>query len=253
MEIEFLNGSVLQKAVVRDALRHLMNLPLESVPISTMEVEFTADPSIRVHNEFMVTLWTYDSGSILVKIRDDFPSFQSPYNGRRFAEESVAHEFGHGMFANIGRARRLKVLRMFGATTDDPDVVGDQSKPWEDRVGEGIAETFKDAFFPPSMRRYSNRTHRHIPIWEYGRFRAIFRNTGAGIGFNYVYGSNSFRVDKSAYGFFPPLHQSNRDDEAFVYYRENENFSPWWGVDMSQFKEATHMPFSIEEEGIITQ
>jgi len=251
MEIEFLSGNALQKAVVRDVLGKLINYPMESMPLSLLKVEFTEDPLPSSHNEFAITEWEYDTGEALVKIRSDFPNFPKPYDGRQFAEETVVHEVvGHAVFANLGHARRLKIAALFGAKTDDQDVLNDQSKAWEDRACEGIAETAKDAFLPPSQRAFSNRSKRRIPIWENGKLRNLYRFVGDGFGFSYVYGSQSHRVHLHNVGL--PTHLSNRDDEAFVFYREIAGFIPFWGVDMSQFEESGKLPFSIEPEGGIS-
>lgn len=257
MILKFNNGSDLQKQVVRETLNDLLHLPTDNLGLAEWEVEFVADPDEgKTHTEFAITKYEYSSGHALTKIRSDFPHFQRPlWNGLGFARECVAHEFFHAVFANLAPGVRDQIVHLFGASSDDPDIINDPDKPWERRVVEGIAETAKDAFLPQRYRRYSNRTKRRISIIEYPKFRALVRGVGGGsAGFTYLYGSDSFRVDLSTWGLTRwPYHKSPHDDEAFVIYERFPGFETCWGVDMSQFDEAGHMPFSIEpKEGEAT-
>jgi hypothetical protein len=250
----FKNGTNVQKELVREALAELLHFPLDSIGLSEWEIEFVADPDEgKSHNEFAITTYTYNSGEAVTRIRQDAPHFPEPWGGARFFKETVIHEFAHAVYANLAPGTRLQVAEMFGATTDDPKVIGNPAKLWEERVVEGIAETFKDAFLPQRFRRYANRTKRHLSLLRYQEFRELFRGSFGAGGFSYVYGSGAFRVDLSMWGLDRlPYHESNHDSEAFVFYQELLGFSPCWGVDMSQFKESGTMPFSIEPEGGIT-
>lgn len=253
MILKFLNGNNVQKKVVQETLDELLDFPTDSIGLATWEFEFTADPDAgKTHTEFAITEYVYGSGVAKTKMRSDFPHFPVPWNGLGFARECVAHEFFHAVYANLPPGTRVAVARMFGFVGDDLAVLNDPSKPWQRRAIEGIAETAKDAFLPQRFRKFSNRTERRISIKDYPEFRELFRGSKAGgHTFSYIYGSSSFRVDKSAYGLTsPPLHQSAHDDEAFVFYEELPGFPECWGVDMSQFAESSHLPFSIRvEEG----
>jgi hypothetical protein len=175
MEITFTNGNDRQKDAVRTATHLLLNYPHDAIPLQ-WQIEFVADPDASLHNEFMVTNWTYDSSFAETRIRNDAPSFQKPqWNGLAFFYESVIHELGHALFANLTQHGRLNIAALFGVDTDDVDTLTHGAK-WENRVIEGIAETFKDAFLPRRHRRYSNRTHKHVKIIDYPRFRRIFRD-----------------------------------------------------------------------------
>jgi hypothetical protein len=254
MILKFLNGNNVQKKVVQQTLDELLHFPTDSIGLATWEFEFTADPDAgKTHTEFAITEYAYSSGVAKTKMRSDFPHFPVPWNGLGFARECVAHEFFHAVFANLPAGTRNQIAQLFGAPNDNLPALNDPSKPWELRAIEGIAETAKDAFLPQRFRKFSNRTKRRIPIKDYPEFRELFRGSEAGGGkFSYVYGSSSFRVDRSAYGFLaPPLHLSDFDPEAFVFYRAIPGFEECWGVDMSQFTESGTLPFSITlpEEG----
>lgn len=253
MDIDFINGGTGEKNVTRQVIPKLLNLPPETMPLVTWEISFVEDPDEgRTHNEFAITT-TPDIGAGFAetRIRKDAPDFKRSgpdWSGINFYQETVAHELGHAMFWNLPENRRLAVCRMFGVNSDDPDVINNHDQLWEDRIGEGIAETFKDAFLPPQFRRYYNRTHHKIPIAKYPAFRSHFRFDEGYDGFSYVYGSSAFRVDLTDKGLGGalPYHRSDRDHEAFVFYQELEGFEHGWGVDMSQFEESDEMPFSIE-------
>lgn len=256
MEIDYTGGTAYQREVTTAAASSLINFPLSAMHMGIWDISFVADPDEgKSHNEFAITtVATKEQGYAETRIRSDAPDFEKSgrdWSGILFYYESVAHELGHGLFWNLPSSRRLAVCRMFGVDTDDPAVIYPTELAWEDRIGEGIAETFKDAFMPPSLRRYYNRTNHKIPIAAYPRFRSLFRFEGA-TGFNYLYGSSSFRVDLSDYDLTElPYHRSDHDDEAFVFYEEIKGYEQGWGVDMSQFKESTHHPFSIGDNGPI--
>lgn len=255
MDLTFVNGTGEQKQLFREALAELLHFPTEFIGLAEWTVEFVADPDEgKTHTEFAVTKYTgYNSGVALTRMRTDAPHFPEPWGGINFYKECVIHEFAHAVYSNLPPGTRIQIAELFGAGTDNPEVIFNPDKLWQDRVGEGIAETFKDAFLPQRYRRYSNRTNRKISLRLYPLFRALFRGlTGAG-GFNYVYGGSSYRVDLSEWGLTQlPYHKSDHDDEAFVFYEEIEGYEQCWGVDMSQFEESSEHPFSIAPEGIIS-
>lgn len=180
MELTFLNGTDLQKAACRTAARNLLNLPFDAIPL-VVEVEFVADPLPSLHNEFAFTESTYDSIDSKIKIDNIAPNWSPPWSGVRFLQETFAHELGHAYFAALPQTSRVAIAEMFGAESDDPGELKPPGSEWEDRIGEGIAETFKDAFLPERFRRYSNRTNKRISITRYPEFRALWREASAGI------------------------------------------------------------------------
>lgn len=164
MDISFLNGTPEQQQPITSAVGRLMNLSLDDIEF-VWEIEFVDDPSVGLHNEFAYT----DGASS--RFRNDAPSFQSPYDGSPFYEETAIHELGHALLSMMASESLEAITALFGTTPFDwsPDVA------WEDKPLEGIVETFKDAFFPRRFRRYANRTNHHISISKYPEFRRLWR------------------------------------------------------------------------------
>lgn len=262
MEFDFANGSERQKDLWREGARHLLSIPFADLPLA-VKVSFE-DPSTfdGKHTDLAITKWTFGSTDSTMEVRGDFPEFDD-YGGKlksliaeaagmgltfsheRFAIEVSAHELGHALFASLPKAVRVAIVRMFGGTSDDPEAINSEDVPWQQRIVEGIAETFKEAFLPAAYRVFPNRTQVRIPYSQYPKFRRLIRGYG---GFSYVYGSSLHRVDLSAFGVSLPTHRSDRDDEALVFYQEIDGFEECWAVDMSQFPESGELPFSIEPE-----
>jgi hypothetical protein len=174
MVVTFANGNDQQKEAVRFVLHHLLNLSFDDIPLEVV-YEFVADPDPALHNEFAVTEYTYDSRSATTKVGSVAPNWGEPYRGIRFLNETVAHETGHALFAALPQAARVAIAEMFGATSDDIEELAPDGSDWEDRIIEGIAETFKDAFLPQRYRLYSNRTNHKLPVHRHPEFRALWR------------------------------------------------------------------------------
>lgn len=174
MELNFVNGTTVQKAACRTAAHSLLNLPMDTFPL-VHTVEFTPDPLPSSHSEFAVTEVAYDSLEAFTQIASIAPNWPEPWSGINFLQETYAHELGHALFAQLPHEVRVAVVELFGESTDDPSVVYDESKAWEDRAGEGIAETFKEAFVPRQLRRYPNRTNRKLSFSKYPEFRRLWR------------------------------------------------------------------------------
>lgn len=264
MNVTFVGATKRQRELWLTALHNLIGLPFEKIPLTTT-VEFV-DPSELVghgHTDLAQTFADYDSTDSTIKVRNDAPEFAGAdkslealaaqmglkYSAELHFHETAVHETGHAYFAALTEDLRLKVMAMFGLKTDDPDVVYDPDKVWQNRVGEGMAETFKEAYLPRRFRVFPNRTNRRISYKDFPAFRDLFRVSD---GFSYLYGSSSFRVHLEECIGGIPLHRSNRDPEACVLFEEIDGYESGWGVNMGQFKEAGKLPFSIEEEGIIT-
>lgn len=174
MELNLLSGNDFQRSVVRQTLHSFLNLPFDQIPF-TMDVEFIKDPNPESHNEFADTAFTYGSREALVQIAQVAPNWLGPWHGVAFFREVVAHESGHAFFAALPADTRSEIAQMFGAKSDDLDEINPKGANWENRIIEGIAETFKDAFLPQRLRRYANRTNKRIPIHRYPEFRRIWR------------------------------------------------------------------------------
>lgn len=263
----FENGSTLQKDRWREGTAHLLNMPVETIPLA-ITVEFVPPSELQAETTLAQTTFVYDSQSATTKVRNDYPAFGGGdgklesleaeaagmglhYSSFKHSLETPAHELGHALFASLPQSIRLKILALFGLKTDDISVIAPMGQPWQNRVIEGIAETFKEAFLPRDMRVFPNRTKKIIPYILYPEFRRLCRASGSGVpsGFNYVYGSDQFRVDLSTWNLdHLPYHKSDKDDEAFVFYQELSGYESCWGIDMSQFAESSHQPFSIEPE-----
>lgn len=195
MDLTFVNGNDLQKSACLSVAHGLINLPFDSIPL-TITVEFVRDPLPSEHNEFAATTWSYGSFSARMKIAAIAPGWPEPWRGVQFLQEVFAHELGHALYAALPKSSRVAIAQMFGANTDLIEVLNPSSSGWEDRIMEGIAETFKDAFLPPRMRRYFNRTNRRLSIAQYRQFRAIFRDgvVGQNLEFNSPDGTDSYRI-----------------------------------------------------------
>lgn len=174
MELTFTNGTSLQQSACRTVAHNLLNLPFDSIPLE-LTVEFTPDPLESTHNEFAATAWQYGSLEAETRIASVAPNWKPPWRGVRFLQETFAHELGHALFASLPEARRIAIAQMFGADSDSLEELSPAGSAWEDRISEGIAETFKDAFLPQRYRRYTNRTNHRISISRYPEFRALWR------------------------------------------------------------------------------
>lgn len=188
MIFNFVNGTAIQKALWEEAIGLLLNLPGEALPL-TASIEFVPSLSGANATSFAETIWAYDSATGMMRIRNDAPGFGDldasliaeaagmglHYDATVHFHETAAHETGHAVFAAISHGRRLEIAGLFGVDTDDPAVLQPSGKEWQDRIGEGIAETFKEAFLPSRYRVFPNRTNHKISYSEYPRFRRIIR------------------------------------------------------------------------------
>lgn len=178
MEFTFTNGSSGQHQTFLSAVGALLNYDISKAPGGTVTVSFVPDPNPEVHNEFA---WT-SNGTI--EIRTDFPSLAPTalWGSAGFAAELVVHEVAHVILDSVPIEARRELGGLFGF---DPFLEGDvyesenDTKEWVDRQREGFCETFKDAFLPPSMRAYSNRTNIKCPVHHLPRFREIMRGIAA--------------------------------------------------------------------------
>lgn len=195
MDLIFTNGSSRQQAQWRQALHSLLNLPFEKIPL-TIEVSFV-DPAELIgggHTDLAQTSWTYGSSEATTKVRNDAPGFGTAdaslkalaasmglvYNADIHYNETAAHETGHALFAALPEESRIAIAQMFGAKGDGIEELSAGVR-WEDRIIEGIADTFKEAFLPRRLRVFPNRTNRSIPYNKFPEFRQLFRDGIANI------------------------------------------------------------------------
>jgi hypothetical protein len=190
MNLSFVNGTQRQQQQWKQALGSLLNFQIDAVPI-VVEVEFV-DPgevSEKGHNDLANTTWEYDSPTSSTRVRNDAPGYGEQrksmealaasmgltYNADVHFNETAVHEFAHSLFAALPEEHRVKIAQMFGAANDSLSELMPEGVPWEDRIMEGIAETFKEAFLPRRLRVFPNRTNRRIPYNVMPQFRALWR------------------------------------------------------------------------------
>jgi hypothetical protein len=180
MNLTFVNGTDEQKGVVRNAYNSLLHLNLDRFSFD-LEVEFIPNPDPTVHNEFATT---YAGDTVQIKIRQDFPAFAPTWKWGDvgFASETAVHELGHALWSIIPTVVQDSLLTLFGYTRDEYEgqELEGNAIPWGDRIKEGMAETFKDAFLPLRKRAFANRTNVRLPIPQYPVFRYIWRQAMAG-------------------------------------------------------------------------
>lgn len=178
------NASGTAGAAVGDVLA-AMDYPFERLDIEVTTAT-VAEPSCEGHVEFACT--SFGAGGALIEFRVGFgaptpPPFTEDFSGLKFVQESVAHEIGH-VVAGVKVNDPDKIAEMCGLfIRTDPMTgevsVGNSSRwsagEWSDRIGEAVAETFKDVFLPKSMRKFDNRTNWDLPQ---GNFKAYLRLMG---------------------------------------------------------------------------
>lgn len=189
MEYTFANGTAQQKSLWQEATQHLLHLPVGELPLK-INVTFVPPGDLvnRGHTDLALTTYEYDSNDSSTEVRNDAPAFGGvpdlvalaasmglEYSPTRHFHETAVHETGHSAFAALPKANRVKIAQMFGAKSDSAAELFPASKAWEDRIGEAIAETFKEAFLPRRYRVFPNRTNIHIPYSRYPEFRELFR------------------------------------------------------------------------------
>lgn len=198
MIFNFANGTQRQQDLWREAIDRLLNFPSSAIPL-TIAVEFLDPSELKGgHTDLAETTWTYGSTNASTVIRNDAPSFGDQqkvmeayaaslgiaYSIEKFYAESSAHELGHALFAALPQPKRVAIAELFGASSDSLEELAPEGSDWQDRIIEGIAETFKEAFLPRRFRLFPNRTRRTIAYRDFPAFRAIFREampeTGAG-------------------------------------------------------------------------
>lgn len=185
MEYTFANGTEAQKALWREGPHHLLNLPFDKMPL-VVAVEFK--PTVSGQTAFASTTFTYGSTSASTLVRNDYPGFGTldaglvaeaaalglEYNATMHAHETAVHELGHVVFAAIPHSFRVAIAQLFGAKSDTITEL-EKGTLWQNRIIEGIAETFKEAFLPSKYRVFPNRTNRKISYAVYPKFRRLIR------------------------------------------------------------------------------
>lgn len=189
MEYNFLSGNEEQKRLWKEAVSHLLHLPGAELPL-VINVSFVPPGELigHGHTDLALTTWTYGSQESATQVRNDAPgfggqqaslealaaSFGLPYSPTKHFHETAIHELGHSAFAALPEENRVAIAQMFGAKSDDITELSAGAE-WQDRIIEGIAETFKEAFLPRRYRVFPNRTNRRISYSQFPEFRRLFR------------------------------------------------------------------------------
>lgn len=195
MNLVFTNGSTAQKKAWSAAYGYLLNLPKDAIPLA-MTVTFKPPSEVQEQTAFAETYWNYDSTSGDVWVRNDAPGFADldasliaeatasglNYNAHQHFNETAVHELGHAVFAAIPHDFRVQIAQLFGAESDSSTDLNPPGSDWHDRIQEGIADTFKEAFLPARYRVFPNRTNRKISYADFPRFRRLIREGLTGMG-----------------------------------------------------------------------
>lgn len=128
---------------------------------SHVTVSFVADPTPEMTNENAFTTWTTEISDPCgqpLKVDIRILNTLARDQGRTFYQETVVHELGHVHQGLLDSDAVAALCDMFGQPVSHWN---DQDLPWEKRVQEAQAETFKDVFLP--SRRFDNRTRLRLP------------------------------------------------------------------------------------------
>lgn len=191
MDIKFEGANKEQEELWLFAIEHLLNLPRAAIPLSVM-IPFVNSSGFEGNTEgtpFAETLWDYGADAGEIRVRKDAPGFGDSdagliaeassmgltYDARLHFHETAAHETGHAIFAAIGHEYRLQIAQLFGAQSDSKEELQPAGKEWKDRIGEAIAETFKEAFLPSRYRVFPNRTNIKLSYSKFPTFRRFIR------------------------------------------------------------------------------
>lgn len=189
MRLSFTNGDTEQQSGWQRAVEQLLNVSPSKLPVA-VTVSFVDRINISGHGiDLAATTWSYGSATSITKVRNDAPDFASardsllaeaaglglPFNPAKFYTETAVHELGHSVFAALPHASRVAIAALFGAQTDSLSVLAPSGAEWADKIIEGIAETFKEAFLARANRAFPNRTNRRIPYRDFPRFRELIR------------------------------------------------------------------------------
>jgi hypothetical protein len=187
MKYNFTNGTAEQKEQWRQAAHRLLHLPFDELPLS-IEVSFVPSSSLNKQTTLAETNWNYGSSFSTTEVRNDAPAFGSlaslkaeaaalglTWSTEKFYAETAVHELGHAAYAALPESARIAIAKLFGAKSDDIEELSAPSK-WQNRIIEGIAETFKEAFLPARHRVFPNRTNKKIAYSLFPEFRKLFRS-----------------------------------------------------------------------------
>jgi hypothetical protein len=176
-----------QRAWWNEALSH-MTWPYDAATVEfEATVETVDEPPCEGHAEYMCTfVWTYSDGrrptvEFFMRTGADDPT-QSFNAGvaddvKSFFMESVVHEYGHAItyvFMTHDDVSKAKIAAWFQQKkTGKSGALADwdaEDAAWEDKIAEGLAETFKDVWMPAANRYFNNRTNWWITQRSYAEF-----------------------------------------------------------------------------------
>lgn len=176
MNVTFTGGTAVQRQWFDDAV-HGSPYPFHELADVNLDVEWgdpaAIDPTGN-HSDFACTRQNAD-GSFVMIIRSDLDKpgrdtqYGHLYEGKDFYQETVLHELGHVVQFHLSNASpdHDAFCAIFGAASGQWNPVG---APWQNRVQEAVAETFKDLAF--SGRKFDNRTLYRLPAAQLNAFVA---------------------------------------------------------------------------------
>lgn len=159
------------------------------------------EPPCPGHNDYMCTVWTTysdDSPSTIdwyfrTGADDATQSFNSGVADdiKAFFMESCVHEYAHALcfkWLATDDDARAEICSWF--RHKDSGTVGQltdwNADAWEEKIGEAIAEFFKDVYMPPEYRYFQQRTNWNFDQAYFSTFldriEAFLCNDGASAG-----------------------------------------------------------------------
>lgn len=263
MIYNFANGTNVQQSMWREAVGHLLHLPSSAINLS---VSVTFQPTIPGgHTDLALTTWAYGSTSASTVVRDDALHFGPsqaaleaeaaglglPYSAEKFYLETAVHELAHALYASLPEEHRVQIAELFGAKGDSIEELQPKGSAWQDRIMEGIAETFKEAFLPRRYRVFPNRTNRRISYSEFRRFRSLWR-AGVEVSGGVAPSTTDLLagIDNNLIPLSPVWHSAVKNVEAFVRFSHTFGYSftvprNWFAAIVGPTKGETGGSFSF--------
>lgn len=175
MQVTFANGTTRQHDLFNAAVTASI-YDFDQVP-TEVTVSWEADPDPGDANEFAITINAGSTSTIAIIDDLDGLGRPGPYTGEAFYKEVVLHELGHVALAErIAQNGVADLYALFEHTITGAVGTAESwdSGAWEERILEGCAESFKDAFSTIENRLFSNRTNWRVPLGNWAYFVESF-------------------------------------------------------------------------------